>query len=334
MPENLSVPCDSILSRAGCAALAALLLVLAPPARAQDEDYPHGDYQGDCTECHGGESFLPIQVTPEFRARTHPMPLLAAHDLPSCRACHETLDFTKSRRECVACHQDPHRSELGTDCARCHVPRTFIDRRRMQELHQGTRFPLRGSHRALDCEDCHGAQPQGALRWVNTPTECVACHRAAYDGAQSPNHVAAGFPVECDLCHVPTVWEAARFDHVLATQPCVTCHLPDYQGATDPNHAAAGFPTTCETCHQPGGSWSNGTFDHDGPNFPIYTGGHAGRWDSCSTCHTNPSNYTVFTCFGCHPHSDRAETEETHEDVRGFSYNSNACYACHPRGED
>lgn len=311
-----------------------LPLSLAPAARAQDADYPHGEFQGDCTDCHGGESFLPVQVSPEFRAKNHPFPLRLAHDLPSCRACHKSLDFTQASAECVSCHLDPHRSELGTDCARCHSPRTFLDRRRMQELHQASRFPLRGTHRALDCEECHVPQPQGALRWVGTPSECVSCHRGAYDSARRPNHASAGFPVQCDLCHVPTVWEAGRFDHRLATQACVSCHLEDYRGTADPDHEGAGFPTTCESCHAAGGSWAGARFEHDALYFPIYSGRHARQWDACSTCHTSPSNFSVFSCFGCHPHSDEWRTEDDHRSVPGFSYNSNACYACHPRGEE
>jgi len=325
---------NSSNARFASALAAALLFLSAGAVSAQDADYPHGDFQGDCSDCHGGENFLPVQISPEFRKKVHPFPLRQAHDLPSCRACHKTLDFTRATPACVSCHEDPHRNELGTDCGRCHVPRTFIDRSRMQELHAGTRFPLRGSHRALDCSDCHGPEPEDALRWVNTPSACSACHQAAYDSATSPNHVANSFPTDCDLCHVPTVWEAANFNHATTSAPCVNCHLADYQGTTDPNHTAALFPTTCETCHVPGGSWHNARFDHQPPNaFPIYTGRHAGKWTACSTCHTNSSDYSAFTCFGCHPHDDRAGTENDHQAVPGFSYSSSACWACHPDGE-
>lgn len=308
-------------------------IALAQPALAQpDGEYPHGEFAGDCATCHPEGSATKAAPSEAFRDQEHPFPLRQAHDLPRCQACHRTLDFTQADRACVSCHQDVHTGELGTDCARCHIPRTFIDRSRMQEQHHATRFPLRGSHRALDCEDCHVMQPQGALRWVNTPVDCVACHGAAYDATDDPDHAAAGYPRECDRCHVPTVWEAARVDHSEFTDPCVTCHQDDYNATRDPNHTAAGFPTTCEDCHRAGGDWNDAEFEHDA--FPIYSGEHSGRWDDCSTCHTNPSNYAVFSCFGCHPHSDREETDDDHDGVPGYAYDSARCYGCHPRGEE
>jgi hypothetical protein len=310
-----------------------LALFVVFPGLAQDADSPHGEYVEDCALCHGGKTWLPVVVSGEFRGKTHPFPLRRSHDLPDCRACHRSLDFTKADPACVSCHQDVHRGELGIDCARCHVPRTFVDRTRMQENHFATRFPLRGTHRALDCEDCHPLRAEGALQWVNTPTECVACHRAAYQSAKSPDHVAASFPTECDLCHPVTVWSAARFNHALTTAPCATCHLADYNATTDPSHRGAGFPTTCETCHTAGGRWSDVRFDHDGPYFPIYSGRHRGQWDSCSACHLNSQDYSQFSCVDCHEHSDRAAVEHDHDEVSGFTYNSAACYACHPRGE-
>lgn len=267
------------------AALAALLLgtTLLVPVRSED-DYPHGDFEGDCTVCHGGETWLPVVVSPEFRAKEHPFPLKRAHDLPDCRACHRILDFTKATPECVSCHLDPHRGELGIDCARCHVPRTFLDRTRMQEQHQGTRFPLRGSHRALDCEDCHAIRGSGSLRFVNTPSQCVDCHLANYQGASDPNHIAAGFPTECDACHVPTVWEAGRFDHDSA-------FFPIFSG----RHA--GRWSTCSTCHV------NPT------SFSVF---------SCFACHPHSDpvgtandhdevpgfTYNSNACYACHPRGD------------------------------
>jgi hypothetical protein len=330
---------EFVMFRSGLSPLVAALAVAAfvlagGAARAgEDPDYPHGDFEGDCTTCHGDDGWTPPVIDPGFRKNEHPFPLKQAHSLPDCKACHRSLDFTQADAACIDCHQDPHRGELGIDCARCHVPRTFIDRTRMQREHQRTRFPLRGSHRALDCEDCHRLTPPGSLQWVNTPVECVDCHRQAYVTTSEPDHQDSGFPETCDRCHAPTIWEAARFDHSLTSAPCETCHLSDYQATDDPDHQSAGFPTGCELCHRPT-RWDDASFDHDGPYFPIYSGRHRNRWDACSTCHTNPSNYSEFTCFSCHPHSDESRTRRDHEGVGGFSYDSAACYACHPTGEE
>jgi hypothetical protein len=320
------------LSLPGLAALAFLLLLTPQATRAEDSDTPHGEFSGDCTNCHGDEGFKPPVFVPEFREKIHPFPLRQAHDLPDCRLCHRSLDFTKAIPLCSSCHEDPHRGELGLDCGRCHVPRTFIDRRRMQEMHLGTRFPLLGVHRALDCEDCHRMQPQGALRWVGTPSECVGCHAQDFARTKNPDHKALGFPTECDLCHFPSAWEAARFNHAAVNAPCFTCHQGDYERTADPSHSAAGFPTDCGLCHKPGGDWHKARFDHDEKFFPIYSGKHQNRWDVCSDCHVSPSDFSQFSCLGCHPHSNRQGTENHHDGVPGFSYDSPSCYACHPHG--
>lgn len=209
---------------------------LARSANAAGDEYPHGDFEDDCSKCHSEEGWVPAVIDPVFREREHPFPLRQAHDLPSCRACHESLEFRRASPDCVGCHVDPHNNELGTDCSRCHVPRTFIDRRRMQRDHHLTRFPLRGTHRALDCEECHPPDSPDNLRWVGTPTECVSCHEAEYLATTEPDHRMVGFSTECDDCHAPSVWNAARFDHDSLFpiysgrhrnlwNDCSTCHI-------------------------------------------------------------------------------------------------------------
>jgi hypothetical protein len=314
--------------------LVAVVVATAGRVMADDEEYPHGEWEGDCETCHSDEGFRPAVIDPEFRRKEHPFPLRMAHDLTDCRMCHRTLEFPLAEPVCVACHLDPHRDEFGTDCERCHVPRNWLDRSRMQRDHHLTRFPLRGTHRALDCEECHEIVPSGGLRFVGTPVDCVACHRARFEGAQDPDHVAGEFPTDCERCHPVTVWGAARFDHRIITEPCASCHLDDYFATQDPDHEAAGFSTDCESCHRPT-RWEDGQFvEHDGLFFPIFSGEHRNEWISCSDCHVAPSDFVTFSCLdSCHPHNDEAVTTEKHEDEPGFTYNSNACYACHPDGE-
>jgi DnaJ-class molecular chaperone len=79
-------------------------------------------------------------------------------------------------------------------------------------------------------------------------------------------------------------------------------------------------------------SWGGASFtDHDAQFFPIYSGAHAGRWDSCQTCHATPGDFSSFTCFACHEHSEGAMVDR-HREVGGFVYDSRACLSCHPRG--
>ena len=46
-----------------------------------------------------------------------------------------------------------------------------------------------------------------------------------------------------------------------------------------------------------------------------------------------PASFEVFTCLTCHEHR-RSEMDDEHDEVRGYVYESTACYSCHPDGED
>jgi hypothetical protein len=223
----------------------------------------------------------------------------------------------------------------------------------MVRAHQASRFPLTGVHAAVDCVACHTPAAQGQLQFVNRPTQCESCHLAEAVVVKDPDHQAAGFTRQCERCHSPTVWNRARFDHAATAFPltgahvratcqqchadrvysgksaeCVSCHRTDYNGTTNPAHAAASFPTTCASCHSTS-TWAGARFDHDGPYFPIYSGAHRGRWNSCSTCHTNAASFAVFTCLTCH---GQTETNGHHQSVSGYRYDSQACYSCHRNG--
>lgn len=311
----------------------ALMTLVSPVVAQDDAEYPHGEWEDDCTMCHQAETWRPATPGPDFDHGKSGFPLLSAHSQTRCESCHRTLRFAEAEPDCVSCHLDVHEGELGIDCARCHSTRSFIDRVVMQRLHVTTRLPLRGTHLSVDCGDCHPPAQQGKQQYVGTPTECDACHLEEYLATTSPNHLDAGFSQDCATCHPPTLWEQARFNHNLVSAACVTCHMDDYLGTDDPDHENAGFPTNCEACHNTR-DWDDADFDHDGPFFPIESGPHAGRWDDCSDCHTNPTNYGEFSCLGCHPHSDRGKTDDDHDEVNGYVYDSQNCLACHPDGRE
>jgi len=299
-------------ARIGGVRLAAMLLAVLPlvslglvalaagkPAAssAEEPEYPHGNFQGDCSECHGDEGWKPARISRKFdHAKRSGFALSGAHTSIQCAACHGTLDFTQQRQVCASCHQDPHLGEFGPDCARCHTPRSFLDRAGMVRMHQLTRFPLAGAHAGLDCEGCHHLTSQGQLRFTSTGTECYSCHRTDFAGTTNPAHVAAGFPTDCVTCHTPLAWRPARFVHT-GTAECYSCHRSDYEGTTGPAHVAAGFPTNCATCHSTR-SWQPSTFDHAATAFAL-TGAH--RQTLCASCHGNPwQNALATDCYSCH----------------------------------
>lgn len=258
------------------------LLALPVHSGDQDPDYPHGDFEDDCSLCHDSDSWTPVTISKEFDHSERGFPLQWAHARTGCRSCHSSLDFSRTQPACISCHMDIHRSELGVDCARCHTPRSFIDRSAMMRAHAATRFPLQGIHRTLDCEECHVPGLHGSLQFVGTPADCRDCHLDRYLQTTEPDHRDAGFPTDCSLCHSPTTWSRVRDGF---------------------NHDALFFPIFSGR-HR--GRWTECTDCHIGGNFEDF---------SCLQCHAHDDEaalterhdevsgfrYESGACYSCHP---------------------------------
>jgi hypothetical protein len=290
------------------------------------EDVHRGQLGAGCETCHSQSNWRPDeQIAQHMRWG---FPLIGAHAATACWRCHPNAqagNFTRTTSTCAECHRDDLQSAVDPDhqaqgwvanCQECHIPTTWT----------GAGFnhpwPLTGAHQDAACNDCHA----GGV-FAGTPDQCVDCHLDDYSAAQDPNHVALGISTNCAQCHDTSTWEGASFDHAGITSGCVQCHLDDYQAAQDPNHSAAGFPTTCEDCHGTS-TWSDAEFDHA---FPIQAGPHGGL--ACGDCHLQPSSFRNFSCTHCHEHSQR-EMDDEHDRVPGYSWNSAACYQCHPQGQE
>lgn len=336
-------------------ALLALCLAAVPRLAAQETTRsPHGKLTLECASCHLPRSWSAIRTDSPFDHASTGFALEGAHTRVTCRSCHAALDFRGANPSCSSCHADLHRGELGAQCLQCHTPRSFVDRTAMVRAHASTRLPLDGAHLLADCQSCHVPAAQGRLAFVGRATRCEDCHMTNYTGTRSPDHRTAGISTDCTSCHSTLSWDRARFDHAASGFPlsgahatlscndchtnfqvqgaasaCVNCHRDDYDATTDPAHAAAGMPTQCASCHGTV-TWDGARFDHDGQWFPIYSGAHRGKWNSCSQCHTAPTNFAQFTCATCH--SD-AETTADHRGESGFSTQPQACVQCHPRGD-
>ena len=307
-----------------------------------------GGYPLDCAQCHQTTGWEGAQVDHDLTA----FPLTGEHVTVDCASCH-TSGYTGTPTVCEACHLDDYNgttdpdhagSSFPLDCAQCHQTTgwdgALID-------HDLTAFPLTGEHVTVDCASCHTAG------YTGTPTACEACHLDDYNGTTDPDHVGSGFPLDCAQCHETSGWDGAQVDHDLTGFPltgahiaascldchstgytgtptaCEACHLDDYNGAANPNHAAGGFPLDCAQCHTPNG-WEPSTFDHE-PLFPITTGTHRGEWNTCTDCHMTPTDFSQFECIFCHEHN-RTDTDNDHDEVGAYVYQSQACYFCHPRG--
>jgi len=315
------------------------------------------NFNTKCDECHNQNAWQP--ATFNHDAEYFPI-FTGSHSdkWDNCTDCH-TVNGNYSAFSCIDCHA--HNNEITDDfhigvqgyiyssreCVVCHPTGVSLG-----SFNHANAFPLIGAHNNTTCNKCHTENT-----YILNKTECKDCHFDAYNGALMPNHINYGFSYECSECHNTEYgWKVYKFDkhdeyypligkHKLvatncqschpenyqtAPTQCYSCHYTDYVNTSSPNHILVGFSNDCAVCHTPNG-WSPSTFAHDTQYFPIYIGEHAGSWESCETCHTTPNILSQFSCITCHNHS-LPDMQNRHIGVSGFTYESDACYACHPAG--
>jgi hypothetical protein len=318
---------------------------------------PHGEkLTFSCTDCHttGGWKFS--ASTAKFSHDLTKFKLEGQHFYTDCKACHKTLVFSEAKTNCVDCHTDMHNNTVGPNCAECHTSKSWIVEN-ITELHQRSRFPLLGAHNTADCASCHTSASN--LEFQPLGVECIDCHNADFKATTKPNHVQSGISTNCIECHRIDAfeWSASGINHdffpltkghevedcaachtsgltVPISADCSSCHQNDYNNAKNPSHQNSGFSTSCAECHTIEPDWKPAEFKtHDGLYFPIYSGSHGGEWNSCADCHTKPENYNLFSCIDCHEHN-KSDMDKEHRGENGYSYNSNACFACHPKGNE
>jgi hypothetical protein len=316
------------------------------PACSTCHQDPHGGQMSEpCAACHTPAGFRTANRA--FHKGTT-FPLEGRHVAVPCRSCHVDGVMKGTPTRCYDCHwirrqDDRYKTRLGNECEQCHRPVSWT----AVDWDHGARtgLALNVGHRMLACDSCHKN-----ATFVGTRPECIACHEAAYRGVQNPNHVAAGFPTTCVLCHTPSAptFGGARFVHASfvlngshATQTCAachrnsvyqgtprecaTCHLADYQRTQNPNHASAGFPTACDGCHRTGGPGWAATFSH--AQIFALAGRHATA--VCSSCHRNNQFAgTPRECATCHL-ADYQRTQNPNHASAGFP---TACDGCHRSG--
>lgn len=336
--------------------LLSVICMLVPDRSLRGQESPHGTLALPCESCHDTESWEQLAFPLGFRHGTTGFLLEGTHAQVPCRQCHTTLRFSEATAECSSCHQDVHRKELGSDCERCHTPVSWLVPD-MPQRHLNTRFALLGAHRLAQCRSCHTNEQKHT--YTGVPIDCIGCHGPDYAATTAPPHRASGIGTDCESCHAVSAFTwAAGFDHAQTGFPltgghaavpcsqchrnnvyaglspdCYSCHQQEYTGTTNPAHASSGFPTTCETCHGIV-AWSPSTFDHE-PSFPISAGSvhRPGRWSACADCHTSMSDFRIFSCLNCHEHA-QARMDAEHSGNARYSYASQACYSCHPRGRE
>ena len=283
-----------------------------------------------CTQCHNTSVWQP----PTFDHSVYP--LTGMHlppNISACSQCHTSSNYAAAPTNCYGCHQadytgtttPPHAaSNFPTTCQTCHTTAGWTG-----ATFNHSWWPLAGAHAVppRQCTDCHGSGV-----YQGTPSTCVSCHLANYQGTTNPNHQASNFPTTCQNCHSTVDWTGATFDHgawyplvgqhTVPPRVCVDCHTtgtygqmpttcischdhtapgtpgaPTY-GDNPPNHQTLHYPNTCQTCHlQAGANWLGASFDHSW--WPL-TGQHAST--ACAQCHIDQT-FTILpptTCAACH----------------------------------
>jgi hypothetical protein len=316
---------------------------------------PHTGFPTTCEQCHDT-----IQWTDgKFDHSQTGWALTGSHTVPprACTDCHVNNNYNITVTTCISCHQTDYQNAKSpvphtgfpTTCEQCHDTIQWTDGK---FDHSQTGFPLTGSHTVPPraCTDCHVNN-----NYNLNSTLCITCHQTDFQNANSPvPHT--GFPTTCELCHDTVAWTDATFNHNNTPFPltgshtvppracadchvnnnyttlptaCIGCHQTDYNNTTNPGHAAQPqfFPTTCADCHSTT-NWLNATFNHTQyTKFPINHGNANGV---CATCHTNSNDYSVFQCTNCHA---KSQTDQNHQGVKGYVYNSVNCYQCHSSGQ-
>ncbi|MBZ5643257.1 MAG: hypothetical protein LAO19_10885 [Acidobacteriia bacterium] len=291
-----------------------------------------------CASCH------PVTTWSAgvFNHASTGFPLTNSHATVACALCHINGNYALNiaPTDCgnSGCHlttwqqtNAPTHSSAGptfaaANCNNCH---TTVSWTTATFDHSTTGFALTGMHVSptpTPCASCHVNN-----NYALNSTACYGCHTAAWQstatlGGSVPNHITAGFPTDCSICHSTANWTTSTFNHATTTFPltgahtsvacaachvnsnysgtlptdCYGCHTAAWQSTTTlggsvPNHITLGYPTTCASCHTTT-SWLGATFNHNATGFPL-TGAHVTV--ACNLCHTTTAPPPT-DCYSCH----------------------------------
>jgi predicted CXXCH cytochrome family protein len=186
-------------------------------------DEHRGQEGKSCERCHtADEKFAKAPLFSHNDKSMTRYPLTGKHRGVDCKNCHETLADTSTpadsfpkpldasywqmkevpHAQCSACHEDVHRGAFGRSCDKCHVTDGWSNIKQGAQdtgFHDKYRFPLKGEHKDVACNLCHGPFPNGqAAKYKGMKFErCSDCHVDAHEG-QVP---AEGDGVKCEKCH-------------------------------------------------------------------------------------------------------------------------------------
>lgn len=308
-----------------------------------------------CHSDHNGREFRIINFNPEkFDHNKTGYSLTGKHKTIKCSDCHQTkfIKETSLKKEktylgldknCSSCHEDVHQKSAGSNCNSCHNTNSFTSS--IQFDHNKTDFPLLGSHKNVQCVDCHKKTESGkftTLKFVaNKNPQCVDCHIDVHKNKFGQNclnchnfnsfrttsrqkfdHSKTGFElvgkhefVDCKKCHT------GKFTAPVKHEKCIDCHSDYHKGEFTKNNLVR----DCKDCHtEEGFSPSKFTIEnHQKTKFTL-NGAHLAI--QCSSCHQKQNEwkfrFTKFECIDCH-------TNVHNQEISLRFMGQNKCENCH-----
>jgi cytochrome b subunit of formate dehydrogenase len=317
--------------------------------RHQAQSGFHGTLQGPCRKCHKehkgqGEPLIDL-VAADFSHEKALFLLEGQHRDAACEDCHmqEEQDFSYigiDFASCASCHADPHQDEQAAVCRECHTPDTWSYADKVFDHEREASFALKGKHRDLSCQACHGKQispDESRIQLYGIGEACSDCH-------EDPH--AAQFVQSCEQCHVEQDFKQTRPEQfhgdpntfILKGKhldlACTQCHKPPDGVQALAQARFVGLGRNCKDCHQDPHSEQFGqscehchveqNFQqirpeqfHGAPNTFILKGKHQDL--TCAQCHQPSEGIQTLaearfvdlgqTCEDCHqdPHQEQMD---------------------------
>jgi hypothetical protein len=313
-PANIR---DASVLKRGERAAATTYEGLATVCSSCHTDIHRGQFSAECSSCHTAERWKPAQRFDHSKTR---FTLTAGHANVLCAKCHaatpEQPTAVRYRNtpfgSCADCHRDPHAGRFKQPCAGCHTTRGW-NLAGASFNHAETRFPLRGKHALLKCQQCHGGTSEreaGKGFRLTKFQRCSDCHADPHRG----RFTRQGSGKSCESCHSESGWRGgpmATFDHSKTAFPlkgrhksidCTKCHGGKEALPLAVRALEAGKTGRCSDCH---------TDPHAG-QFPAST--------DCASCHVETGFLPSLFSIDRH-RSARFAVDGSHEAV--------PCIRCH-----
>ena len=295
--KHAEVKCEQCHLPAGKATVYKLKFALCADCHADEHagQFATAPNLNKCERCHDLSGYKP-STFPLSKHKETRFPLTGGHMATPCEDCHKGSDTLANamlkatavtnqlgtqpqvkhaalyRWEpllCTSCHEDIHNGQFhermekaGVDgkplgCPACHSTKSWKDLTKFD--HSKTKFPLVGSHRAVECSECHKPPAmETKLVHVNfsaAPMKCEECHEEGHGG----QFAASQKVTACDSCHNVAKWKPSTFDHDHRTQfslqgahinvRCGDCHKLMREVAGKQVLFYRPTPRECEACH-------------------------------------------------------------------------------------